>query len=62
MKVEPVLGITVSVTDVPELNGALQVPPQFIPEGLDVMVPLAGLVMLSRKVLGATDEKLAVTN
>ena len=43
MNVLPELGVAVSVTVVPELNDALQVLPQFIPEGLEVMVPLPEL-------------------
>ena len=57
----PVLGVALRITDVPELNEALQVLPQLMPEGLDVMVPLAGLGTLSRYVSGAAVEKLADT-
>jgi len=40
VKVEPAFGVAVSMTDVPESNGALQVDPQLIPGGLEVTVPL----------------------
>ena len=39
-KVVPVAGVAVSVTSVPLLNEAEQVPPQLIPAGLLVTVPL----------------------
>jgi hypothetical protein len=35
------VGVAVSVTDEPLLNAAEQVPPQLIPDGLDVTLPLA---------------------
>jgi hypothetical protein len=38
--VEPVLGVAVSVTDVPLAKLALHVDPQLMPEGLLVMVPV----------------------
>jgi hypothetical protein len=39
-KVEPVADVAVNVTSVPLLNEAEQVPPQLIPAGLLVTVPL----------------------
>lgn len=39
VKVEPVSGVTVRVTEVPSGNLASQVVPQLIPAGLEVMVP-----------------------
>ncbi len=38
-KVEPVDGVAVKVTEVPELNEALQVAPQLMPVGDEVTVP-----------------------
>ena len=40
LKLDPVEGEAVSVTDVPWLYVAVQVPPQLIPTGDDVTVPL----------------------
>jgi hypothetical protein len=40
LKVEPLAGAAVSVTTVPLEYVSLQSPPQLIPEGLDVTVPL----------------------
>jgi hypothetical protein len=48
VKVKPLAGVAVKVTAVPELKGALQVLPQFMPAGELVMLPLPGLVTLKR--------------
>ena len=44
LKIYPELGVAVSVTDVPELNDALQVLPQLMPIGLLVIAPLPELL------------------
>src|SRR5947209_1114672 len=62
VKVEPVVGVAVSVTWVPLLKFALQVAPQLIPAGLLVTVPLPvpAFVTESWKVTGVV-VKVAVT-
>ncbi len=49
---DPLAGVAVSVTLVPELNDAEQVLPQFIPDGLLVTVPLPVPVFVTESVIG----------
>jgi hypothetical protein len=47
VNMEPVLGVAVSVTDVPLAKLALHVCPQLMPEGLLVIVPVPVLCTVS---------------
>jgi hypothetical protein len=63
VKVEPVDGTAVKVTEVPELNEALQVLPQVTPVGLEMTLPepVPVLVTLRRYAVGALWANVAVT-
>lgn len=60
---EPDLGASVSLTDVPEVNFALQVVPQLMPEGLLVTVPVPAPALSTVSGMGeAVRLKVAVTD
>jgi hypothetical protein len=62
---DPVADMAVNVTDVPSAKDAMQVEPQSIPVGLEVMVPvpLPALVTVRGNVRGETIRiKVAVTD
>jgi hypothetical protein len=63
LKVEPVAGVAVRVTAVPEANAALQVLPQTIARGLLLTVPVPAPALLTVRVYeeGEASANVAVT-
>ena len=59
-KVDPLVGVAVSVTDVPEVKLAVQEKPQLIPLGLLVTVPLP-VPDFETLTLNVTNVNVAVT-